>query len=175
MCGYGVMGGELGIQSDNSILIVATLAFLGQTCAVIVAAWLNHRSAKEAQRTATEAAARAIEVAEANKIAVLQAQEDSATAQTQALEAAKKLVEAAKVSDTKLEAVVKAAANTDDRLIGIQKIAANTQTLVNGKRSAMLREIADLRRLRATEHPKDRAAQKAALKAEAEAEAVSGA
>jgi hypothetical protein len=156
-------------QADNSLLIIATFAFLGQTCAVVVAAWLNHRGAIGAQRAATSAAILAVKVAEANKIATLQAQEDAAKAQAQALEAAKALVEAAKVSDTKLEAVVKAAATADDRLVGIQKIATNTQVLVNGKRSAMLREIADLRRLRATEHPKDKAAQVAALKAEAEA------
>ena len=160
------------LQTDNSLVIVATLAFLGQTAAVIVAAWLNHRSAKGAQKAATDAAARAVEVAEANKIAVLQAQEASATAQSQALDAAKELVKAAQSSDTKLEAVVTAAKTTDDRLIGLQKTATGTQVLVNGKRSAMLREIADLRRRVAIEHPRDKTAQKAALKAEADADAI---
>ncbi len=160
------------LQTDNSLLVVATLAFLGQTVAVVVAAWLNHRSADRAQTAAADAAARVVQVAEDNKLATLRAQEDAATAQTQALEAARELVKAAQSSDTKLEAVVTAAKTTDDRLIGLQKTATGTQVLVNGKRSAMLREIADLRRRVAIEHPRDKTAQKAALKAEADADAI---
>jgi len=93
----GVTG---AVQSDNSLIIVAILAFLGQTVAVIVSAWLMQRNAMRSQQTAAVAAAHVAEVAEAARLAVISAQENAALAQTAALSAARELLASAqKVKD----------------------------------------------------------------------------
>ena len=93
----GVTG---AVQSDNSLIIVAILAFFGQTVAVIVSAWLMQRNATRAQQTATSAAAHVAEVAERARLAVISAQENAALAQTAALAAARELLTAAqKIKD----------------------------------------------------------------------------
>ncbi len=153
--------------SNPSYVIAAVLA--GPTLSGALVAWMTYRFGRLAQRATVAAAERAVQVAADNKTNQTRAQSEAALAQKGVIEAAERLVVVARGTDTKLADVVKAAETTDNRLVELQKTASGTHVLVNGKRSAMLREIADLRRRVATEHPRDKSAQKAALKAEADA------
>jgi hypothetical protein len=127
----------------ETILIV--VAFVGNTVAVVVGAFLTYQFGRRATRDAAQA-----------QIATAQAQTDAATAQKAALEAAKQLVEVAKTTTPLLEE--------------ISKTGKATHTLVNNDRSVALSRIAALTKLVARLLPNDKEAQAEAVAAQEEAD-----
>lgn len=149
----------MSLPLETAIILAA---FFGNTVAVVVGAFLTARYGQRAQKATEAAAALAVKVATDAALATSKAQEDAATAQTQALDAAKQLVETAKSTNSKLEDVVIAAKSTGDALKEISKTGKATHTIVNSDRSVMLASMALLTKRIAKENPNDEDAQQAA-------------
>jgi hypothetical protein len=101
---------------------------------------------------------RAVKASRKAELATLKAQEDAATAQSAALDAAKQLVEVAKTTTPLLQEI-----SATGRL---------THGIVNSARTATLRALAGLARRVANDHPDDEAAQLAADAAERDLKAA---
>ena len=157
-----------GVDLNNLGTLVAVGA--APTLAVIASSYLANRNARRAQEATDKAAklaadAVAKQAADSAKAqqATLQAQHDAAIAQKGVIEAAQKLVEAAKATDARLEGL-------KDDLAENSSITKVTHTIVNNQRTVMLRLIADLARRVATDNPGDEEAEAAAVSAEKEAD-----
>ena len=126
-------------------VLIVVVAFVGNTVAVGIGAWLTYRFGKRAAADATEA-----------QVATAQAQTDAANAQHAAIEAAKQLVEVAKTTTPLLQE--------------ISTTGKATHTLVNNDRSVALTRIAALTKLVARLLPNDAEAQNEAKAAQEEAD-----
>lgn len=126
-------------------LAIVIAAFVGNTVAVGVGAWLTYRFGR-----------RAAADADAAKVATAQAQTDAANAQHAAIEAAKQLVEVARTTTPLLEE--------------ISTTGKATHVLVNNDRSIASARIAALTKLVARLLPDDQDAQEEARAAQDEAD-----